>query len=201
MSYYHNLVTQKSWEELQMLNKLVDFVLIGGWAAYLYTKTLKSKDIDIIIEFDQIGKLEKHYYLIKNDRLKKYEAIINQVEIDIYLPHYSQIGIPVEDLLKHKQNLEGFTVLEADYLLALKMYTISQRGRTPKGRKDFIDIISLLNSRIINWKNFYEIIQKYRLSETLDIFASYLREYYELPELNLNKHHFAKLKKKLLAQL
>ena len=48
MEYYHDLVTQKSWEELQQLRKIIDFVLIGGWATYLYTKTLKSKDIDII---------------------------------------------------------------------------------------------------------------------------------------------------------
>lgn len=59
MEYYHDLVTQKSWKELQNLNKLLDFVLIGDWAAYLYTKTLKSKDIDIIVDFDTLSLLRK----------------------------------------------------------------------------------------------------------------------------------------------
>ena len=52
MAYYHDIITQKSWEELKTLNKKVKFVLIGGWATYLYTKELKSKDIDILINFD-----------------------------------------------------------------------------------------------------------------------------------------------------
>ena len=34
----------------------------------------------------------------KNERLKKYEAIIDRVQIDIYLPYYSVIGIAVENL-------------------------------------------------------------------------------------------------------
>src|SRR3990167_8592495 len=101
MEYYHDLVTQKSWEELTQLTKFLDFVLIGGWAVYLYTKTLKSKDIDIIVDFDQLKLLQEHYQLNKNERLKKYEAVKGEVQIDIYLPHFSALGIPVEELIKH----------------------------------------------------------------------------------------------------
>ena len=63
MEYYHDLVTQKSWGELRRLNKTTDLVLIGGWAAYLYTETLKSKDIDIIVDFEELAVLDKHYSL------------------------------------------------------------------------------------------------------------------------------------------
>ena len=52
MDYYHNLVTQESWSEILKIQKNLKFILIGGWAVYLYTKALKSKDIDIIISFD-----------------------------------------------------------------------------------------------------------------------------------------------------
>ncbi len=45
MTYYHDLITKQSWEELQRLQKNIDFVLIGGWAIYLYTKALKSKAV------------------------------------------------------------------------------------------------------------------------------------------------------------
>src|SRR3989339_461295 len=70
--YYHDLITQKSWEELINLKKLADFVLIGGWATYLYTRALKSKDIDIAINYDQLPILSKSYRLIKN-YIQKYK--------------------------------------------------------------------------------------------------------------------------------
>lgn len=145
MAYYHNIITEKSWKELQSLQECVVFVLIGGWAAYLYTKTLKSKDIDIIVNYDQLPSLQKSYDFYKNSRLKKYEAVKGDVQIDVYLPHYSQLGIPAEDLMTQTRTVEGFTVLSLPYLLALKIHTLSQRGRSNKGRKDFIDILSNLH--------------------------------------------------------
>ncbi|MBU3935685.1 hypothetical protein KJ909_03355, partial [Patescibacteria group bacterium] len=72
--FYHDIITQKSWEELTKLGKTCKFVLIGGWAVYLYTKTLKSKDIDILTEYEELGNLRKIYDVAKNERLKKYEA-------------------------------------------------------------------------------------------------------------------------------
>ena len=146
MEYYHDLVTEKSWQELKYLSRSLNFVLIGGWAVYLYTRQLKSKDIDIIVDFNQLPVLEKNYALSKNDRLKKYEAVKEEVQIDVYLPHYSRLGLPVEDLLSRSQGLEGFKVLDADYLAVLKIFTLRQRGRSPKGGKDFLDIISLIVS-------------------------------------------------------
>src|SRR3989339_1423219 len=137
MEYYHNIITQKSWDELIVLRGKLDFVLIGGWAVFLYAKTLKSKDIDIIIAFEGLPVLEKNYQLSKNERLNKYEARKDEIEIDVYLPHYSKLGIPVEDLQTKVLQLEGFKVLKAEYLIALKIYTLSQRGRSAKGRKDF----------------------------------------------------------------
>ena len=49
--FWHNLITEKSFGLLQNLRKQFDFILIGGWAVYLYTQSLKSKDIDIYIPF------------------------------------------------------------------------------------------------------------------------------------------------------
>lgn len=201
MQYYHDLVTQKSWEELKKLQKTVKFVLIGGWATYLYTKTLKSKDIDILIGFDQLPVLEKQYTLFKNDRLQKYEAVKEEVQIDIYLPHYSDIGIPIEDLIHKKQEVEGFTLLESNYLLVLKLFTLTRRGRTPKGRKDFIDILALIQSRIIDCSEVKSIISKYHFRKVLQVFKEFLNEHYELPELDLNQHHFSKMKKEIFSKI
>ena len=78
MNYYLDSITEKSQKELYTLRKLMDFILIGGWSVYLYTKGLKSKDIDIIIDFEKLSLLENKYGLTKNVRLTKYEAIFGE---------------------------------------------------------------------------------------------------------------------------
>ena len=103
MAFYHDMITEESWRELQNLKEKIQFVLIGGWATYLYTKNLKSKDIDIVISYDQLPLLEKNYSLVKNDRLKKYEARRGPVEIDIYLPFFFGIGNPGGRLAQKNQ--------------------------------------------------------------------------------------------------
>lgn len=197
MAYYHDLVTEKSWRELQQLRQRCDFVLIGGWAVYLYAQALKSKDIDIIVDYDQLPQLQKSYELTKNDRLKKYQARRGEVEIDVYLPHYSELGIPVEELMQHTRSLEGFTVLELEYLLALKIYTLAQRGRSAKGKKDFLDIIALLTVGRANVKQVQTLLTQYGVSSTWKTFQQFLSEYMHIPELNLNAHAYAKLRRQL----
>lgn len=193
MAYYHDIVTQKSWEELTKLGKICKFVLIGGWATYLYTKTLKSKDIDILIEYEELGNLRKIYDVAKNERLKKYEARREEIQIDIYLPRYSSIGIPVEDLMKQASSFEGFTLLRKEWLLVLKIYVLSQRLRSAKGEKDFLDILSLFQTDI-NTAKLLKIIKKYKLENTLEVFLEILNERNEALELDLNRHGYKKLK-------
>ncbi len=198
MAYYHDLVTHKSWEELTRLTKLVPCVLIGGWAVYLYTKRLKSKDIDILIDFDALSTLKNKYVITRNDRLKKYQATRDVVEIDIYLPHYSEIGIPVEDLKVKTRGMEGFTVIDPNYLFALKLYTLGERGRTPKGRKDFLDILSLFTSSVFEAAAVRTLITRYHLEASLGAFVDILSESQEIPELNLSTHAYAKVKRAIV---
>lgn len=200
MAFYHDIVTRKSWEELTKLGKTCNFVLIGGWAAYLYTKTLKSKDIDILTEYEELGNLKKVYDVAKNERLKKYEARRDGIQIDIYLPHYSVIGIPVEDLMKQASSFEGFTLLRKEWLLALKIYVLGQRARSAKGEKDFLDILSLFQTDIDTVK-LVKIIKKYQLENTLEVFLEILNERNEASELNLNRHQYKKLKTIILRSL
>lgn len=197
MEFYHDLITQKSWAELQVLRHQVDFVLIGDWAVYFYTQALKSKDIDIVVNYDQLPLLEKLYSLYKNDRLKKYEAVKDELQIDIYLPHYSALGLPAEELLAHILSVEGFQILAPDYLLALKFFALSRRGRTPKGRKDFLDIISLLQFKIEDLPAAISLTEHYGFQAGVGLFKEMLGENFEIPELNLNSHHFSRFKKTL----
>ncbi|MEK7173305.1 MAG: hypothetical protein AAB740_05040 [Patescibacteria group bacterium] len=201
MEYYHSLITEKSWQELQSLKKTVDFVLIGGWAVYFYSKALKSKDIDIMVDFDQLSIIEKYYRLDKNERLSKYQATKGEIDIDIYLPHFSQIGIPVEEIINKTTQIEGFKVININYLLALKIFTLADRGRTPKGRKDFLDLISLVLSNKGDLPEVKKIIEKFSLNDTLKVFQEFLQEITEVEELNVNNHQFSKLKKAIIAGL
>ncbi len=183
-TFYHDLITKKSWQTLQNLKRQVDFILIGGWAVWLYTKSLKSKDIDIIVNYDQLEKLRQFYPITKNDRLKKYEARNEEVQIDIYLPHYSQIGIPAEEIIKNIQTLETFSVPKIETLLALKLYVYSQRQLSAKGQKDRLDILSLLL-----------LTSPVKLSKEL---INIIKETTKIPELNINEHVWSKKKKELL---
>jgi len=194
MAYYHDIITQKSWEELKILNKKVKFVLIGGWAIYLYTRQLKSKDIDILIDYSELGKLKEGYDVTKNDRLKKYEARKGEIQIDIYLPNYSEIGIPVDILINRTISLEGFTVLKKEWLICLKIYVLSIRGRTPKGEKDFLDILSLFKVGSGDINKIVKTIKDYNLEKQFDYFLNFLDERVEAEEIGLNKHQYKKLK-------
>ena len=191
MPYYHDLVTEQSWGELARLQKRIPFVLIGGLAAYLYTKTLKSKDIDIAIDYPALSVLKSVYDVHKKDRLRKYEAVKGPVAIDIYLPHYSDLGIPVEKIMKQYQRIDGFSVVNPDLLFALKMITLSERGRTPKGMKDFLDLLALARHGI-------RPAVALPAAATLKMF---LDETTRAPELGLTTHQYAKLKKALLGTL
>jgi len=84
--FYHDLVTEKSFKVLQDLKKKFDFILIGGWAIYLYTKALKSKDIDIIIDYNELEKFKREFEIFKNERLKNRKLKLKKLTfIFIYL--------------------------------------------------------------------------------------------------------------------
>jgi hypothetical protein len=202
MSYYHDLVTEKSWTELKNLHNICDFTLLGGWAVYLYTQGLKSKDIDILVDYEALPKLKLKYEFVKNDRLHKYEAIRGPVQIDIYTPHYSEIGIPIEVLLSHTRIVSGFSVINPEYLIALKLFTLMERGRTPKGRKDFLDLLSLyLALGTEPLKNGLRLSKKYNHPSVIPNLINLIGENTSLPELSLNPHKYANLKKSILATI
>lgn len=49
--FWNSDITEASWRGLQELKREIDFVLIGGWAVYLYSRLQKSKDIDVIVDY------------------------------------------------------------------------------------------------------------------------------------------------------
>lgn len=201
MEFYHEIITEKSFKILQDLKRQFDFILIGGWAVFLYARTLKSKDIDIIVDYNQLAKLKRTLDVSKNERLKKYEAKIEEVDIDIYLPHYSNIGFPIEEIKNYFQSVEGFKVPLPEVLLILKTYVWSQRKNTSKGKKDLIDIFSILSKDVIDWGKYKRLIEKYNLAEIDQQLKEIILSTKSISELNLLNHQMSRLKKKILSKL
>lgn len=199
--FYQNIVTQKSWEQLQLIKKQFKCILIGGWAVYLFTKNLKSKDIDLIINFEALEKLKSIYEIYKNERLKKYEIKQGGIDIDIYLPYYSRLGLPVEKIISYTEKIETFSVLKKEVLLFTKLAAYIERKASVKGQKDKIDIMSLVLLPDIDFSIFKNFLSKNRKSQYIKILHNLIIETNEIKELSLNKHFFSKRKKEILYKL
>ncbi|MBI2499835.1 hypothetical protein HYV88_06335 [Candidatus Woesearchaeota archaeon] len=198
MEYWNDLITEKSFEVLQKIKKELKFILIGGWAAYLYTKALKSKDIDIIIDFKELEKIKLSHNLKKNENLKKYEIVIDGIEIDIYVPHYSTLTIPLDKI--STKSIESFEVISLEELIILKQGALLDRGESEKGFKDKIDILSLLFFCDLNLERYQEVLRKnnieYFLKDLIKLIKTFkeYKHFYKNPrEFKLNKEKVLKL--------
>ncbi len=196
MEFWNSDLIEKSWQVLLDFKKKYKFILIGGWATYLWAKQQKSKDIDIVVDIGELQKL-KSENLIKNNRLKKYEIKKEEVDIDIYVSHFSKLTISPEDIKHYTSEIEGFTVVSKEALLVLKQGAESDRRGSLKGEKDRVDIISLLFFADINFKDYKNILKKYSLDNYIDELLRLLRGFRDYASLNLNPREF-KLKKEFL---
>ena len=197
MNFYQEIITQKSWRILQKIKNEFDFILIGGWAVWLYTRTLKSKDIDLIVDYGALEFLKKNFEITKNERLKKYEARVEEAEVDIYLPFYSNPGLPPEFIQKYLTTQEGFRVPRPEILLILKQNVYEQRKLSVKGQKDKIDIFSLLTLDL-DFSFYHKILKETGQEELKSQLENLLKNTTRIKELNLTNHQMAKLKKRVL---
>jgi len=156
------------------LKRLADFILIGGWGVYLWTGKLKSRDIDIYIDQENFYKLQfellrRDYALKRNVRLLKFEALIGDVEVDIYTPFMSNLAVPCLDVFNEKlySTIERFKVAIPEVLLLLKAQAAQQRWHAEKGMKDRVDIISLLKFADIKRDLLEQMLKKYDEKHTL----------------------------------
>ena len=195
--FWNSQLTEKSFELLQSLKKKYKFILIGGWAVYLWTKQQKSKDIDIAVDIKEL-QLLKQENLLKNDRLKKYEIKTGEIDIDIYVSYFSRLTIPVEDLKRYSSKTEGFNVASPEALLILKQGAEIERRNSIKGEKDKIDILSLLFFSDIDLKKYKIILEKYSLKNYITELVSILKNFKDYNVLSLTPREFKTKKEKLL---
>ncbi len=195
--FWNSLLTQKSWDLLtKIAREPFKFILIGGWAVYLWTNLHKSKDIDIALpDIKEIDYLKKNYDLKKNHNLKKYEITLEEIDIDIYVPYSSKLPIPVEDLKEYSVKTQGLTVLKPSALLVLKQAAEMQREDSVKGIKDRIDVMSLLCFGEPDLKLYSDILKRYGLESYLMRLKKIVGNFTEHNYLNMNPREL-KLKKK-----
>ncbi len=184
MEFWHSELVERSWNLLQQLRKRYEFTLVGGWAVYLYTRALKSKDIDLVVDYGVLEGLARDFPLKKNVRLRKYELSLGGVEIDIYVPFFSVLGIPVEEVAAHVTILEGFRVPRPEVLLILKQAVELGRAGTVKGFKDRLDILFLLIHAPIDWDGYRALVMKHSLDgypdRLVEILETAEKEFVEL---------------------
>lgn len=201
MQFWHDLITDKSFYTLQSLKKEYDFVLIGGWAVFLYTKSLKSKDIDIVVDAETLGRLKTSFEVVKNERLKKYEIKADGFDIDIYLSFWSELGLPLDWLMEHTVSQEGFRLPTKEILLTLKLFTYSQRKGSLKGQKDALDIFSLLYYNQTDFLKLLDLFKMHNLKNLAAELLEVLNSATEIKELDVNKKHYADFKKRVKRNL
>ncbi len=199
MQYWNSLLTDKSWNTLLKLKKEpIKFILIGGWAVFLWTGQIKSKDIDIIIaNFDDLSYIKQRYTLNKNNKLRKYEMMIENIDVDVYLIHYSQLGIPIKEICDKTSSINGIELPNPDVLLILKQTAELSRSDTIKGKKDQIDILTLLFYSEIDFAAYKKLLEKYGLEGYLKRLKTIIKTFKDIKYLNLNPREF-KLKKQAL---
>ena len=199
MEYWHDLITEKSWKILQQIKGRFKFILIGGWAVYLLARTQKSKDIDIIVSLETLQKLKSIYELRKNDNLRKYEIKIDEIDIDIYVPYYSRLAVPIESI--EKQKIEGFDVARSEELLILKQGAAEGRKHREKGEKDRIDIMSILLKSGINYERYKNILKKNKQEQLLADLIALVKNFNEYKHFNMLPSEFKRKKIELLERL
>mgnify|MGYP001607335057 CR=1 FL=1 len=200
MDFWNSQLTEKSWKLLQKLREKYNFILIGGWAAYLWTKQQKSKDIDIVAGIAELQNL-KQEHLSKNDSLKKYEIKFEEVDVDIYVPYFSKLSIPPQDLCRYASKTEGFNVVMPEALLVLKQGAETDRENSVKGEKDRLDIVSLLFFSELDLKKYILILKKYSLEDFVERLISILRNFTGYNSLNLAPRELKLKKEKVLRSL
>jgi len=196
MEFWSSLLTEKSWNLLKELSKKdFNFIVIGGWAAYLWTKQHKSKDVDIIIpNFKDLEYLKKNYDLRKNDSLKKYEIKFEEIDVDIYVPYYSKLALPIEEIKSRITKIENMQVVSPEVLLILKQGAELERKDSVKGSKDRVDITTLLFFSEIDFKKYRILLRRYNLDHYLNRLLDIVNDFKDINYLDLNPREF-KLKK------
>lgn len=176
MEFWNDAATERSWQALKSMGKKFSFILIGGWACYILTKTMKSKDIDIIVDFETLGRIRQEFPVNKTGFLKKYEARIGDASVDVYILHYSRFILPAEEIERSAIDVGGFRVLSPEVMVLLKQQAEMERKDSAKGQKDRVDILNLLINSGFDAKEYMRLTEVHGLGSYRGRLLQIIRE-------------------------
>jgi pyrroloquinoline quinone (PQQ) biosynthesis protein C len=99
----------------------------------------------------------------------RFEALVSDVEVDIYTPFVSKLVVSCLDVFDRKlySVIEGFKVAIPEVLLLLKAHAARDRWHAEKGLKDRVDIISLLKFADVKRDVLEQMLREYDTQHTL----------------------------------
>ena len=135
--------------------------------------------------------------------LKKYEIKSGKFDIDIYVPYFSNLAIPLVDLNTQTVMIKGINTLRAEPLLILKQGAEIDRRNSIKGEKDAIDIITVILHSDINWKTYAKLLKKYKKEKFKDELIFVINNFSDknIHYLGVDFNEFKKWKKKVVELL
>lgn len=201
-------------KSLEILKQIIDaqeehnfkFVLIGGWATWVYNPYMKSRDIDLVVH-------KADYWKIKNFLLslgfsesygghlgKKGFAMLyegDKIEIDVY--DETVAGFDVMKVIKNAKEkvIEDKIVGVASItdLTTMKLKSAIDRMGSAKGEKDISDLLAILDKHFkdIKWDIIMETIDKKEVANVMRILFSDIKQTQKFYRLNFKK--FQEMKK------
>lgn len=202
--FWNREATERSFRQLERLSKSVDFVLIGGWAVYLYTGAQMSQDIDIVIGYESLGYF-RQFGLKDSEGIRMKTSVVDGTVIDLFIEEYSDrdLPFPASYLLNNYVTVNGFKIATKEQLLLLKLWGYFSPDEI-KHRKDIIDVLSLLFYAGIDMKKVKELAKRYKIDrrKSLDALLEYLDRGRGLEEFILESgEDYSRLRKKWVSEI
>jgi hypothetical protein len=142
------------WKVARAVAKLADgeIVFIGGIATFLHVQRRPktglplemTHDVDASISAVASGSLRDLEEVTENHRLHKWQIRVENIDVDLYPQHVSELRFSYLDLAPHAQRYRGLSIAAIPHLLLLKVDAIADRGSSGTGAKDRRDAAKLL---------------------------------------------------------
>lgn len=150
--------TERSWGIYQEIHSTYpNAIVIGGWGAWLHNRAAKSHDIDMIVEPHDLAEMRETLELSESSHLgsSKWRGTYDDVHLYVYVTYRSHLGqilmLPVEGLVAHREDIDGYPTLSKEALLVAKAAALLDRPDTQPGLKDAEDMTIMLLRAPSEW--------------------------------------------------
>ncbi len=197
--FWNEEKTSSSKRTLDLLAEKIGFVLIGGWAVFLYTGAQMSEDIDLAIGYDSLSFFKK-YGLNDYGGINIKYTIIDGAVVDLFIEGYADkdLPFPVSDIIKECSVEGNIKVVNKEMLMLLKLWGYF-RADEAKSRKDVVDVITLLFYSKPDMKSIKEYVKRYKIEKrrSSDVLLEYLDKGETMWDyITDTKNEYSKLKNK-----